>query len=383
MQDSFNERNFCTEVSLVLQHPFLRFSFVEKSQNKRVFTLEDGINSGYLSSNSKTAKKSATDRKTKGKIRAKSGFYNVKPLPITKIIFLMMMLTAWSVIYYFFNYYFWISNNQNINNLITINIFFINVYIYSTSIVGFNTLALRERIVRNPEFEALNNSYQNHDVRLAYFYENLVKRLYLIGNITANSLPKYTLQAKDSIQNNDFDELVDRNICGVLLRLQFIDEDELNFCENSFDGSFQRGILNLVNNFIIQIKHFQVYTEVLTDPNKTQSQYEQVKDFINSQPYEDFMFSYYYYQHSLLLYYNYINGFYKALMDQEMNKLYSFLIVTSVVSGFLIFVLALLLKKKLEEYYRFVTLMLSLIPHEKIINDEQTKFLINNFLKKL
>jgi len=380
IQDSFNETNFCQEVAMVLHQPFLRYSFVEKCLNKRVLALDEIQNVG---SNSKSVQKSITDRKIKKKIRAKSAFYNVKPLPITKIVVLMAILSTWSVMYYFFNYYFWVLNNQNINNLIKINIFFINVYIYSTSIVGFNTMALRERVVRNLDYEAIDNEYQNHQVRMNYFYDELMIRLDLIGNITASSLPQYTLAAQSSMQSSDFDQLVDQNICDLLFRKQFLEADEVNFCESAFDGAFLKGILNLVEDFLLQIKNLEVYTQVFTDEQKNQQQIEDVQAYINSQTYEDFMYSYYYYHHTLLMYYNYINDYYQALMDQEMNKLYAFLIATSMVSAVMIFLLGLMLKKKLQEYYRFVSLMLSLIPQEKVTNDEQTKFLINNLLKQM
>ena len=378
LQDSINEKNFFQEILMILKQPFLRFSFIEKSTNKKIFSFEE--------QGGNTSKSGEVSRKKNAKNGQKFSFYNVKPLPITKILVFMTILFTWCVVYYFFNYYFWISNNQNINNLIQINIFFINVYIYSTSIVGFNTIALRERVVRNPEYEAINDSYQQHFVRMDYCYTNLVKRLYLIGNITATSLPLYTLDAKQNINSKDFDQLVYDDICELLYRQHFLEENELEFCQNSFHGGFKKGIFSLVNQFIQEIKGFQEYTQVFKedkDKEKLEEQYKKVKEFVDSQEYEDFMFSYYYYHHTLLIYYDYINDYYKTLMDKEMEKLYLFLIATSIISGVCMLGLSIWMKKKLKSYYKYVTLSLSLIPIDKVINDEQTKCLINNFLKKM
>ena len=95
------------------------------------------------------------------------------------------------------------------------------------------------------------------------------------------------------------------------------------------------------------------------------------------------MFSYYYYHNTLLIYYDNINNYYKTLMDVEMTKLYLFLIITSVLSGCLILSISFYSRRKMENYYKYISLTLSLIPHDKVTNDEQTKFLINNFLKKI
>ena len=251
LQDSLNEKIFYQDILLILKQPFLRFSFYEKCLNKKKILLEEEL----IKSSEKHAKKKHFNK------NAKLNFYNVKKLPITKILIYMTILFTWTIVYYFFNYYFWISNNQNINNLIQINIFFINVYIYSTSIIGFNTMAIRERVVRNYDYEAVNDTYQQYFPRMNYLYSSLLKRFYLIGNITSLDLPQYTLDAKTSINSQDFDHLVDGDICQYLLTQNFLDDDELDFCRNSFHGSFTLGILSLVHNYIQQIRDFQIFTE--------------------------------------------------------------------------------------------------------------------------
>ena len=61
--------------------------------------------------------------------------------------------------------------------------------------------------------------------------------------------------------SEDFDHLVDGDICQYLLTQNFLDDDELDFCRNSFHGSFTLGILSLVHNYIQQIRDFQIFTE--------------------------------------------------------------------------------------------------------------------------
>ena len=316
----------------------------------------------------------------------KSSILNARPLPKTIIYVLIICLLIVSVFYYFFNYYFWINNNVTIGSLININTSFIDVYIYATSIMGFNTLALREKITSNPKYEAINDPYQNSRNRSLYFYNNLIKRLYIIGNSSAFSLPQYTIEAKNAMQSQDFDNLVMDDICKLLLKKGLLNNsaEELDFCQNSFHGSFQQGILPLLNEYIQEIKDFLPYIQVFSESEtvKIAQQKQEVINLINSQAYEDYMFAYYYFHNTLLIYYNTINDFYKGVMDGQMSKLYLFLIFSSIFCSLGYFCFANYLNRKLAIYYKFVSLSLSLIPYNKIVNDEQIKFLIINLFKK-
>lgn len=373
VQDAYNEKIFYSEISSALQKPYLRMSFFEKCTNKRKIDLEE--EGQIVKINERNAAK-----KTKKKYK-NSGFYEIKQIPKTKSIVFMSMLFSAGVLYYFFNYYFWIINNQNIDNLIQINVFFINVYVYSTTIMSMNTLALREKVVRNPNYEKINDIYQNHEERMQYFYDNLIERLNVIGNLTSLSLPTYTLEAQKAMNNQDFNQLIDDDICELLMRKNIVEKNELALCYNSFEESFKQGILSLFQSFIQEIKNLQGFTKFINNTEEMAIQAENVKDLIRSQRYEDDMFSYYYYHQTLLLYYDFINSYYQNVMDSQMNNLFIFVIITSIFAALGFLFLAAYMNTKLTKYYKGLTLILNTIPHEKIINDEQTKFLINSFLK--
>ena len=189
-QDAFNESKFIQEVLNSCSEPYLKNKFSDKVLNKKVEMVER-VSSIQNSSTS-------TKRKSIARKHKRSSFYNVRQLPKTKVIFFMFGVLLLSFVYYFFNYFFWINNNVSINNLIQINCFFIDVYIYSTSIIAFNAMALRERVTRNFDYENIDDIYQNHQTRLSYFYSGLMKRIYIIGNTTAFDLPMYTIQAQNN-----------------------------------------------------------------------------------------------------------------------------------------------------------------------------------------
>ena len=385
LQDSIAETKFYHEMIQIMHNEqFLMVRFTDKCFNKKVNNISEGQALASSCQNSSSSRKTVKTKKIIHLKKQKFSFYNMKQLPKTKVIILMLLIFSLSFIYYFFNYYFWITNNQKINNLIEINLLLIDVYIYSTSILGFNTMAIRERVAHNPEYESLSDIYQNPQTRMSYFYTNMMKRLYLIGNTTASSLTQYTLEAQSSMKNKEFDQLVLSNICELLQERGILTEDdELSFCEGSFNGAIKKGILPLVMEYLQTIKNQEIYTEIYKDASKINQQILNAKEFVNSKAYEDFMFSYYYYIRAQLIYYNAINDYYKGLMDEEMNKLYLFLILTSLVWGGFFLCLGLILRRKLAEYYKYVALSLSLIPYDRLLHDEQTKFLINNFIKKI
>ena len=246
-------------------------------------------------------------------------------------------------------------------------------------------MAIRERVIRNMDYEAIKEPYQNHNTRETYFYASLIKRLYIIGNTTSFYLPRYTIEAQSNIQTNDFDQLVLHDICLLLLKKGILPEEALVFCQNSFHGSFKKGILSLVNDYIQTIKNFDSFIKVygVNDTVHINQQIEAIKQLINTQDYEDFMFSYYFYHNTLLIYYNAINDYYKGLMDGQMTQLYLFLILSSICCALIYLGLSFYLRNRLRRYYLHVALTLSLIPYDRLINDEQMKFLINNFLKKI
>ena len=379
-QDAQREAAFAQQMLDLMAEPYLKSRFSEKLLGRRGEAEETGRGESFNGNRSQELKGRNVDKQKK-----KGGFYNVRPLSRTKFVIFVLIILSLSFLYYFFNYYFWISNNVAINNLISINSFFIDVYIYSTSIIGFNTMALRERVARNPDYEKINETYQNHQTRLTYFFGGLTKRVDIIGNTTAFYLPRYTLEAQKNMMDPIFDIMVYSDTCSLLLGTKIKTPEELEFCHGAFQGGFNKGILSLVDQYIQIIKDFEILTKVLpvNDTAANTKQTEAVKQKINSQQYEDFMFSYYFYHNILLFYYNTINNYYKGVMDQQMGKLYLFLGFSAAICGTIFVLLSIFIRMKLKSYYKQASMFLSIIPYERLINDEQMRFLISSFLKKL
>lgn len=379
LQEAIFEKKFCQETLEIMNGPFLNFDFIEKKVEKNQ-DFEDLKH--ILSKDNKKNKKSKNQKGNKAKKFSRS---SVKSLHKNKILVLMTIIILISFLYYFSNYFFWLNNNSSINNLIQINCFFIDVYVYSTSIIGFGSLAIREKIVRNPDYEAVKEYYQNHTNRMAYLYASLMRRVYIINNSSSFHLPRYTIDAENNLNDPELNNLVHNNVCKFLVQKGIVFPEEMDFCESSFHGAFKNGVIALVNEYIFIIKSYDDLIRVIKENNtkEIEEQKKAVEALINSQEYEDFIFSYYYYHNTLLIYYNMVNDYYKNVMDREMKNLEIFLYLTSIFTSLIFVFLAFYVKKLLETRYKDASFCLSLIPHEKIITDEQAKFLIQNFYKKI
>lgn len=375
-KEALLEKNFLEEMLNIMKQPCLNVDFLEKSLNKASFSEEKAENLD------KALKRNSIETV---KEKAKVSRHDFKQLSRVKIFIFIIIFCVLGFIYYFFNYFYWVSNNDNIQNLIQLNIFFENLYIYSTSIVGFSVLYIREMLIKSPKYEASGEIYQNHEYRLKYFYPNYYKRIAIVNDITAHHMLEITSKAKTNLNDAVFNQLVSGNLCELLEKNHIIIAGTYNDCEQFLNGAFKKGIISLLKEFLNEMNLFQNYADFMVIPNNSAILQEQIRraaEFINSVEYRDLVNSHYYLTKSILQFYEKINGFYYSLMETQMNGLMMFLIFTSIVFAVAIFVFAIVFYKKLFTFYCNVTFNMEIIPYERITGDEQTKFLIKQFLKK-
>ena len=409
VKEAEGELKFLSEVNNLMNKPFIHLNFLDKylnrefDENEKNEKNEKNDKSEMNEKNEKNEKndknykneknekneknhiltKRMFEKKHKMKVfveKPKVSFYNFKQMSTMKIYLLLLTISGVSFSFFYFNYFFWITNNQNISTLIQINTFFENLYIYSTSILGFSTLFLRETIIRNLDYEASNEFYQQHQNRLNYCYNNFLKRYYVVGNITSNYMIQYTLEAQTNLKDNDFNIIVGGDICVYLLKMGILDSDNQDICESFLNGAFKKGILNVMNEYLREISLFTNFQSFLDNSSINR---EEAINFINQKEYRDLLNSHYFLTKTLLSYYENINNYYQGIMDNQMSNLNLFLILTSIFFGLVFLIVSLLLYCGLLKFYKNVSLNLNMIPYDRLTSDEQTKFLIKQFLKKL
>ena len=59
-------------------------------------------------------------------------------------------------------YFDWMITNQSISTLLQISTIFNQIYFFTSATMIYDTLFMREQLIRNPAYEASGQYYQNH-----------------------------------------------------------------------------------------------------------------------------------------------------------------------------------------------------------------------------
>ena len=156
-------------------------------------------------------------------------------------------------------------------------------------------------------------------------------------------------------------------------------------CKNIWEQSFQKGIMMATNQYIQQIVLLSNLRSSIS--NKTTSTAQKLIQnatiYINDPKHQDLFLGVYYLCEALLLFYDYINEFYNPIIENERYSTKSTLIVTMTCLMIISSVALCLIWKYMKNFYKFLALSLSLMPYEKITEDEATVQIIKNFIKKM
>ena len=87
----------------------------------------------------------------------------------------------------------------------------------------------------------------------------------------------------------------------------------------------------------------------------------------------------YYLNKALMLFNEKIQEYYGGIMLKEMQNLKVVVLITGIILLFFFAGILYMAHKYLERIYGNMTLVLNLIPYDKLNNDEQTLFLIKKF----
>lgn len=371
--DAANEIQICHETLKIMNDPseiYLQTTFSEKCLNKLDSENEDLP---------PEKKEKANDKSKKKKL-----VYDFKSFPKSHILFFILFFVMVSFSFFFFNFYYWSMINESIKSLIQINIFFEKLYFLSITTLCLQKNLLRAQIIDEPSYSNLNNIFQQEDYRRTYFKNIFDEKMITLKEIVAFSLAKYSLQAKKDINSELFSDLIQFDVCQVLVNKKIINAEYLKMCEKSLYGAFKKGIISAINEYFNEISSLDVFLDVPIDLNNNQ----QFKDYINdtySDEYDgsskDFIIAAKFLNDALLLYYSYINDYYNEIMEGQINGLKYLLLFTTILLFIIIFILAYFTKIFLKKAYKYCALTLGIIPLNKILNDKPTVFLINQLVK--
>ena len=329
---------------------------------------------------SKLQKKNEKKKKHSGK---KFSLYNLQPISIMKPVSYLLISVSLIIGYLVGNYIFWTSTNSSISQLISINNMFNNLYIYSTTVMLVNNLMIREvgPAERDPLWEASGDPLQNHVNRLNFFYSSKMSILNSLKQFTME-LPNYAIPAQSVINDPNYDELLYGSACDALYSKQRLDLEMYTFCQTDFSGSFTQGILNYMNEYIQVLTDQNDITFIPTTQAEIDAQLGQLQIYYNDITTGTLPISVYVITRGLILFYEYISAYYENVLNQQLANMNIMLWITCVLCIIIMSVFCYLMLKYLRKIYFRTAFILGLIPHEKLVNDEQTIYLIKQFWKE-
>lgn len=260
---------------------------------------------------------------------------------------------------------------------------FINLYIFSTTDLCFLNLLIREKAYTDTEYQNNPQIIQNHEYRLSYFYTNYVDRLTKLKSYVS-SMPKYAFPARDFLNDNGYDTILEGDTCQNLKQSGIIITDvQMNYCDSLFNSASTTGILSLLNEFM-KFQSQNPLGSLINESNITaiQKQKSDLKTYLNDSARSDIVIGNFYLSEELYIFYNYLNGYYLNVLYQQKNNLQTFIWITCTVFTLVMSIVAILTWNYLTRVYRHVAHSLTLIPYEKLVYDEQTVFLTKQFWKE-
>ena len=279
--------------------------------------------------------------------------------------------------FYIGTYFYWIMTNNNISNLLGINAIFNTLYTYSTTSLVYNNLLIREKLFRDSEYEISNEFYQNHTNRMNYFYSNTITRMATLKTYLKD-LPQYGIYAEEYIKDVKFDQIMQGDTCSALLTGGYLNpNEELTFCENAFNQAFQNGLLSIMNEFILAIN-----TENFLNLKEDSVAISNVKSYLKSKEHPDVIVGAYYMSTTLNWFYKYLVGYYLTMLDGDLGNLKMVVWIICVLANLILLGFGIKSYQTMKKMYDVACGSLGLLPYDKLVDDEQTIFLIKKYCKE-
>lgn len=259
--------------------------------------------------------------------------------------------------------------NNEIKILIDTTNFFQNLYTLPTAIVLSKNLIFRDKLIKNNFATQIDNQK-----RIQEIYD-LLKKLTKKIQETNSKIPEYALQAEAELQNPTFTEIVKGDICHVIYVQGYITEAGMGLCRETYNGAFTKGIMAGCHEFANTLNYFN--QSLLPGNNDV----EEIKKLILEENIANDVAASIFVDHAMEIFYKKIEEYHKDKMLKEQNNLQIMIVITTVFIGGGLLIAVIVYWFVLKKRYRNVSLALSLIPYDKLMNDEQTAFLIKRFLK--
>lgn len=375
-KEAFGEFFLTKDIHQVLKDPmdaYLNYNYIDKVLMKREYKLLEFDEE--QSNRSNTNKKKNTEKKSQ--FRKKLSFQDLKPLSRLPLLCFICFFGGLVLIFIGMNYYYFVFINDKVKNLIDITLFFEHLYTLPTTVLMVNRIILRERVITNQLYkfpDRFQRQQQLNDLLEKYVDD-------LKGTTALISL--YSLNAMDNIQKADFPFIIYGDACKTLIMNNLIAESDKIKCEAVLNTAFQKGILNIVTEILRGITDDEEFRKVYAnDTAAAQAQQDGIISRLAKNVGVDRVTADYFLNKLLMVFYNDLENYYRDEMLLQIGNLKIVILLTTIILSLIMIVAIWSAKNYYEQIYKNISLTLNLIPYEKLLNDEQTLFLIKKYWRE-
>ena len=243
-----------------------------------------------------------------------------------------------------------------------------------------NLLMFREKLLYNPILQSSGEPTQTKEFREASVISELSDHLNEFGNFASN-FPIQLFQISDQINSKDLDNLIGSDICKILYDDNFIDDLENAKCEVLMNNAFHQGVISVMDQILNTVRTQQVMVVLKSTPAEIAAQIEEIRSFILTPDNYDNLITEHFFEETNLRVFHFLTNFYTNLIFVEIGNMQTMIVLFTVGAGVVTFLIGEFYKRKFRKTYSEMSMCLSFIPYEKLINDDQTVFLIKKFCK--
>ena len=308
---------------------------------------------------------------------------NMRPFSKKSLCLYLTLSLALIYLYYIANYTFLLDIQEKINSLISLNIMASNLNLYTGNIVGLTLFQMRDKLLMEKEYEKLNEDLQKIDFRQKFFYSRFTSRIIDL-KFYIHSIPGQFTDAKANM-NKDFDELVNGNLCEILLNKSEIDSDYYIFCRKALNGGFNSGLIGALNEYLNFVNQAEEYLKARnnTDASAILKDNQKILKFFSGSDYRNIILESVLLLKALRMFLLTMKDYYNGILTENVKNLEIINFISCLVAIAIFSVFASFWIKQIRSSYKNSIWGLTLIPYEKIVNDDQTIFLIKKFHKEI
>ena len=371
--EAFNEALLTKQIADSLQDPFDKFlnvDYPDRVLNRKNVILQ--MDDESINTNRQTSKKV----KKKGQSSSKKfSLHNLRSISKLPIIIYILLTFFLMFAYLFFIYYFAeiITRNQ-IETLIKVASFFENMFTSPPTMFALTNILYYDKISGFPLYVINQSNFQE----------------YAISKIWSNSkdteainknIPQFAYYQSQTMSNDLVSSILNGDSCDTMRRYGYLNDQEYQLCSINFNGAFKKGLVNVISNIQNDLNSQKSYLETNQTINLSQ-QKQEITDLLSNLGWNNSKsLTSHFYNTASKIVFEQLNAYYKGQINDQLSLLEKILLSTSILMMVLMLILIYIGQKFLKKIYKNITLLLSLIPFEKLINDEQTSFLIKKILR--